>query len=49
MYWPVQQLCEQGRQDWTEIPKPGQKLSDLKSPAAMLEVMLSAGEAVHAH
>jgi len=49
MYWPVQQICEQGRQDWTEVPKPGQKLSDLKSPAAMLEVMPSAGAAAHAH
>jgi uncharacterized protein YcnI len=49
MYWPVQQLCEQGRMDWTEVPKPGQKLSDLKSPAAMLEVMPSAGAAAHAH
>lgn len=49
MYWPVQQLCEQGRNDWTEVPKPGQKLSDLKSPAAMLDIMPSAGEASHAH
>jgi uncharacterized protein YcnI len=49
MYWPVQQICEQGRQDWTEVPKPGQKLSDLKSPAAVLEVMPSAGAAAHAH
>ena len=49
MYWPVQQLCEQGRMDWTDIPKPGQKLSDLKSPAAALELMPSAGEGAHNH
>lgn len=49
MYWPVQQLCEQGRMDWTEIPQRGQKLSDLKSPAAALEIMPSAGAAVHSH
>lgn len=49
MYWPVQQLCEQGRNDWTEIPKPGQKLSDLKSPAAALELMPRAAAAGHAH
>jgi len=49
MYWPVQQLCEQGRMDWTEIPQPGQKLSDLKSPAAALEIMPAAGAAGHAH
>ena len=49
MYWPVQQLCEQGRMDWTEVPGPGQKLSDLKSPAALLEIMPGAGAAGHAH
>jgi uncharacterized protein YcnI len=49
MYWPVQQQCEQGRNDWTETPKPGQKLSDLKSPAAQLEIMPKAGAAAHAH
>ena len=49
VYWPVQQICEQGRHDWTELPKPGQQLSDLKSPAAALEVMPRAGAAAHAH
>jgi len=49
MYWPVQQVCEQGRMDWVEIPTPGQKLSDLKSPAAALELMPSAGTAEHQH
>ena len=49
LYWPVQQVCEQGRMDWTELPKPGQKLSDLKSPAAALELMPSAGGAEHQH
>lgn len=49
MYWPVLQVCEQGRMDWTEMPKPGQKLSDLKSPAAALELMPSAGGAAHQH
>jgi len=49
MYWPVQQVCEQGRLDWTEVPKPGQKLSDVKSPAAALEIMPSAGAAGHSH
>jgi uncharacterized protein YcnI len=49
MYWPVQQLCEQGRMDWTDIPQRGQKLSDLKSPAAALEIMPSAGAAGHSH
>lgn len=49
MYWPVQQLCEQGRNDWTGTPKPGQKLYDLKSPAAALEIIPSAGAGAHAH
>lgn len=49
VYWPVQQLCEQGRHDWTEMPKSGQKLHDLKSPAAELEIMPAAGAAGHAH
>jgi uncharacterized protein YcnI len=49
MYWPVQQLCEQGRMDWTEIPKAGQKWSDLKSPAAALELMPGAAAGAHNH
>jgi len=49
MYWPVQQWCEQGRMDWTDIPQPGQKLSDLKSPAAALELMPGAASGGHKH
>jgi uncharacterized protein YcnI len=49
LYWPVQQVCEQGRHDWTEIPRPGQKASDLKSPAPALETMPAAQGAGHAH
>ena len=49
MYWPVQQVCEQGRMDWVEIPKPGQNIADLKSPAAALEIMPSAGTSEHQH
>ena len=49
MYWPVQQVCEQGRNDWTDIPKPGQKLSDLKSPAAALELMPGMAAGAHNH
>lgn len=48
LYWPVRQACEEGRNDWTEIPRPGQPLSDLKSPAAYLEV-LSGGSGEHKH
>jgi uncharacterized protein YcnI len=49
LYWPVVQVCEEGKVDWTEVPKPGQKLSDLKSPAAALEVMPAGGGGEHNH
>jgi uncharacterized protein YcnI len=47
LYWPVEQICAQGRIDWSEVPAAGQKLHDLKSPAAALELMPAAGG--HAH
>ena len=43
IYWPVRQLCEEGRNDWTQIPAPGQSLSQLKSPAALLEILPASG------
>lgn len=49
LYWPVVQVCEEGRHDWTEVPRPGQKLSDLKSPAAALEILPGGGAAGHKH
>lgn len=49
LYWPVRQVCEKGRSDWVEIPKPGQKLSELKAPAALLEVLPGAGAGGHQH
>jgi uncharacterized protein YcnI len=49
LYWPVRQVCEQGRMDWVEVPRDGQKLSDLKAPAAALEVLPGAGGAGHVH
>ena len=48
MYWSVSQVCEQGRIDWNEIPKAGQKGSDLKAPAALLEILSTSG-AGHQH
>ncbi len=48
VYWPVSQVCDEGRQDWTQVPAPGQKLSALKTPAAALEVF-SSGEAPATH
>lgn len=49
LYWPVRQVCEEGRLDWVEVPREGQKLSDLKSPAAVLEVLPAAGGHDHKH
>lgn len=49
LYWPVRQVCEEGRSDWVEIPAAGQKLSDLKAPAALLEVLPAGGAGGHVH
>ena len=49
MYWPVSQICEEGRVDWTQVPQAGQKLSDLKSPAAVLELLPTGGGGEHKH
>ena len=49
LYWPVSQICEDGKVDWAEVPKPGQKMSDLKSPAAALELMPVDGGGEHNH
>ncbi|MES2939322.1 MAG: YcnI family protein [Pseudomonadota bacterium] len=48
LYWPVSQACEEGRLDWTEVPRPGQDARALKSPAAALEI-LPAGETAGGH
>ena len=49
LYWPVSQICEEGRVDWTQVPTAGQKLSDLKSPAAVLELLPVGGGGEHKH
>ncbi|RYF43013.1 MAG: DUF1775 domain-containing protein [Comamonadaceae bacterium] len=49
LYWPVRQVCLEGRNDWVELPAAGQKLSDLKSPAALLEIMPAGASAGHNH
>lgn len=48
LYWPVEQVCTEGRVDWAEVPAPGQSLHDLKTPAAALELMPASGGA-HQH
>ena len=49
LYWPVRQVCAEGRNDWVEVPRPDQKPSDLKSPAAALEILPAGGAAAHQH
>jgi len=49
IYWAVRQACEEGRADWLETPKPGQKLSDLKAPAVLLEIQPAGTGAEHSH
>jgi uncharacterized protein YcnI len=49
LYWPLSQVCEPGRLDWVEVPKAGQSPADLKSPAAVLELLPAAGTAAHRH
>lgn len=49
MYWPVNQVCADGRSDWTETPQPGQKHADLKTPAALLDILPGAGGSGHNH
>jgi periplasmic copper chaperone A len=49
IYWPVNQVCENGRTDWVEVPRDGRKPSDLKSPAAALEILPAAGGGGHKH
>ncbi len=39
LYWKVSQVCETGRIDWDQVPASGQSPKELKSPAAVLEVV----------
>ena len=43
LYWPISQICEEGRIDWAEVPRAGQSPSELKSPAPALDILPAAG------
>ncbi len=49
LWWPVRQVCESGRHDWVEVPRPGQNPHDLKSPAALLEILPGGSAGGHKH
>jgi uncharacterized protein YcnI len=46
--WPVAQVCDTGRIDWAEVPRPGQLPRDIKNPAPVLE-LLPASRSGHKH
>ncbi|MBL8351431.1 MAG: YcnI family protein [Burkholderiaceae bacterium] len=48
LWFKVQQVCERGRWDWSEVPASGTATQGLKAPAVLLEVMPDAG-AGHRH
>lgn len=49
LWWLVRQVCEEGRLDWVEVPKAGQRAADLKSPAVLLDVLPNGPAAGHKH
>ena len=48
LYWPVRQVCVQGRLDWVQVPAPGARAQGLDAPAPRLDLMPAAGGG-HAH
>ncbi len=49
LYWPVRQICLEGRYDWVQVPAAGQKRAELAAPAAVLELLPAGHSAAHAH
>jgi len=39
LYFAVRQECENGTTEWSQVPAEGQSLHDLKTPAAVLELL----------
>ena len=49
LYWKVSQVCETGRIDWVDVPTESGKLTDSKTPAALLEIVPIPGANLHQH
>ncbi len=49
LWWPVRQVCAEGRQDWVQVPGAGQKASALPAPAVPLEILPSGDAGGHKH
>jgi copper(I)-binding protein len=46
LWFKVLQTCENGSADWSEVPASGTSMKGLKFPAALVEVVASAGPSV---
>lgn len=50
LYWPVRQVCPQGRLDWVQVPDAQHPAASLTSPAVLMEVEVGApAHAPHHH
>jgi len=49
LYWPVRQICPEGRHDWVEVPSAGRQRAALAAPAPVLELLPAGPSAPHAH
>ncbi len=47
LYWPVRQVCPQGRLDWVQVPDAQHPAAALSSPAVPMEVGAPAHAAHH--
>jgi uncharacterized protein YcnI len=48
LWFKVQQLCEKGQWDWSDVPASGTSTRGLRAPAVLLEVQ-PAGDGGHKH
>lgn len=46
-WFKVRQVCESGRIDWVQVPAPGQAMRELRTPAALLDVLPADAEHKH--
>ena len=49
LWFPVRQVCEQGRIDWVQQPASGTAIDGLKWPAALLDVLPAEPASAHQH
>lgn len=49
LYWPVRQVCPQGRLDWVQVPDAQHPAASLSSPAVLMDVGAPARHPAHHH